>query len=78
MIQKIDHIGIAVRDIDAAFRFFTEVLGLAAGPREEINGIKIAFVRAGSRGSRGSRIAFAEPASAHGVLMEFCEHPKAS
>lgn len=34
MIVKIDHIGIMVSDLDAALRFYTGTLGLAAGPIE--------------------------------------------
>lgn len=34
MIVKIDHIGIMVDDLDAALRFYTETLGLTAGPIE--------------------------------------------
>lgn len=32
MIVAIDHVGIMVDDLDAALRFYTETLGLAAGP----------------------------------------------
>lgn len=34
MITGIDHIGILVADLDAALRFYTETLGLSAGPIE--------------------------------------------
>jgi len=34
MITGIDHIGIYVADLDEALRFYTETLGLAAGPVE--------------------------------------------
>lgn len=34
MIVKIDHIGIMVADLEAALRFYTETLGLTAGPIE--------------------------------------------
>lgn len=34
MITGIDHIGLFVTDIDAALRFYTETLGLRAGPIE--------------------------------------------
>ena len=34
MIVKIDHVGIMVSDLDAALRFYTETLGLEAGPIE--------------------------------------------
>ncbi|RJQ10052.1 MAG: methylmalonyl-CoA epimerase [Bacillota bacterium] len=46
---RIDHVGIAVRDIDRALVFFTEVLGLEDGVREtvESQGLTIAFIPAG-------------------------------
>lgn len=34
MITGIDHIGVFVRDLEAALRFYTETLGLEAGPIE--------------------------------------------
>jgi methylmalonyl-CoA epimerase len=34
VIIKIDHIGIQVDDLDAALRFYTDTLGLTAGPIE--------------------------------------------
>ena len=34
MITAIDHIGILVEDIETALRFYTETLGLSAGPIE--------------------------------------------
>ena len=34
MIVKIDHVGIMVADLDAALHFYTETLGLQAGPIE--------------------------------------------
>jgi methylmalonyl-CoA epimerase len=34
VILAIDHIGILVEDLDAALRFYTKTLGLAAGPIE--------------------------------------------
>lgn len=34
MIVRIDHVGVMVGDLDAALRFYTETLGLEAGPIE--------------------------------------------
>jgi len=34
VIVKIDHVGILVTDLEAALRFYTETLGLQAGPIE--------------------------------------------
>src|SRR5215813_6513963 len=48
-ILGIDHIGIAVRDLDAALGFYTERLGLVATPIENRPdlGLRIARVRVG-------------------------------
>ncbi len=49
MLQKINHIGIAVRDIDEAARFYTEALGLEVGGIEEVadQKVKVAFLPLG-------------------------------
>ena len=48
-ILGIDHIGIAESNIEAALRFYTETLGLHAGPIEDNpeHGLRIARVRIG-------------------------------
>jgi methylmalonyl-CoA/ethylmalonyl-CoA epimerase len=48
-ILGIDHIGIAVANVEAALRFYTETLGLDAGPIEDNpeHGLRIARVRVG-------------------------------
>jgi len=48
-VLGIDHIGIAVRNVDEALRFYTETLGLDAGPVQDSpeHGLRIARVRAG-------------------------------
>ena len=49
MISKIDHIGIAVEDLDEAVTFYRDRLGLTLQAIEEMpsRGLKIAFFRAG-------------------------------
>jgi methylmalonyl-CoA/ethylmalonyl-CoA epimerase len=49
VLQKINHIGIAVRDIDEAARFYTEALGLEVGGIEEVadQKVKVAFLPLG-------------------------------
>ncbi len=49
MIRKIDHIAIAVRDIDEAAEFFAETLGLTLGGIEEVaeQKTKVAFIQIG-------------------------------
>lgn len=48
-VLGLDHVGIAVRNIEEALRFYTETLGLAAGPIEDNaeHGLRIARVRLG-------------------------------
>ena len=36
MKATLDHIGIAVRDLDAALEFYRDALGLELGPAEEV------------------------------------------
>lgn len=49
MIEKLDHIGIAVFDIDEALKFFSDTLGLKCEHVEEVmeQNVKIAFIPAG-------------------------------
>lgn len=49
MIEKVDHIGIAVKDIDEALKFYCDALGLRCARIEEVEGqkVKIAFIPAG-------------------------------
>jgi methylmalonyl-CoA/ethylmalonyl-CoA epimerase len=46
---RIAHLGIAVRDLDAAVAFYRDVLGMPAGARETVGdqGVEVAFVHAG-------------------------------
>lgn len=48
MIEKMDHIGIAVRDLDEALKFYRDVLGLQLTHIEEVKEqkVKIAFLPA--------------------------------
>jgi methylmalonyl-CoA/ethylmalonyl-CoA epimerase len=49
MKAKLDHIGIAVRDIDEALRFYRDVLGLEIEPAEEVASqrVRAYFIRTG-------------------------------
>jgi len=48
--RGIDHLGIAVRDLDAAVKTYRDVLGFAVTGRERIDarGIEVAFVETGA------------------------------
>src|SRR5262245_19869390 len=47
MLQQIDHIGIAVENLDETVAFYREVMGLEVSSTEVFNGLKIAFLRIG-------------------------------
>jgi methylmalonyl-CoA/ethylmalonyl-CoA epimerase len=47
MLQHIDHVGIAVRNLDEAVAFYRDVMGLEVSATEIFNGMKIAFLRVG-------------------------------
>ena len=45
MLQHIDHIGIAVRNLDETIAFYRDVMGLEVSSTEIFNGMKVAFLR---------------------------------
>jgi methylmalonyl-CoA/ethylmalonyl-CoA epimerase len=47
MLQQIDHIGIAVQNLDETVAFYHQVMGLEVTATEVLNGMKIAFLRVG-------------------------------
>ena len=69
MMAKVDHIGIATRSIDAAGRFYAEVLGLAVAKRETVaGGLKVAFIPVGE-----TKIELLEPGSENDNIARFLE-----
>lgn len=66
----IDHIGVAVRSIDASLRFYREVLGLAAERPEDVpaEGVRIAFLPLGE-----SRIELLEPLAPDTAVGRFLD-----
>jgi methylmalonyl-CoA/ethylmalonyl-CoA epimerase len=48
MLQQIDHIGIAVQNLDDTVAFYRDVMGLEVSATEIFNGMKIAFLRIGA------------------------------
>jgi len=60
-IQRIDHIAIAVHDIDAALRFYRDTLGIASSVIQDVpsEGVRIAFLPLG--GPAGSKIELIQP-----------------
>ena len=68
MLQKIDHLGIAVSSIDDAIPFYRDTLGMALEGREEVadQRVKVAFLAIGE-----SKIELLEPTSPESPLAKF-------
>ena len=70
MPQKINHIGIAVTDIETAAKFYTEALGLTLGGVEEVGDqkVKVAFLQIGE-----VRLELVQPTSPESPVARFLE-----
>lgn len=68
MIKKIAHIGVAVRDIEAAERFYSDVLLLKGGDREVHGELSASFFPIGD-----TRIELLQSATPEGVMSKFIE-----
>ncbi|NIM44344.1 MAG: methylmalonyl-CoA epimerase [Nitrososphaeria archaeon] len=69
-MKEIDHIGVAVRDVDEALTFFEETLGLKLEETREvaIEKVKIAFLSTGN-----TKIELLEPTSEESAIASFLE-----
>jgi methylmalonyl-CoA/ethylmalonyl-CoA epimerase len=69
-IDRVDHVGIAVKNLDAAIRFYETVLGMQCDGIEEVADQKVraAFFRCGT-----VKIELLESTSAGGPLAKFIE-----
>ena len=65
-IKKIEHIGIAVKDLESAKDFYTKALGLKVGREETLEGMKIAFIRVGK-----VNLELIQSATDEGVIAKF-------
>ena len=65
-LKKIDHIGVAVKDLDASKRFYEESLGLKAEHEEVLGDMKIAFIPVGE-----VNVELIESTSEEGVIAKF-------
>lgn len=67
---QIDHLGIAVRSLDAALQFYEQQLGFTVGQRETVEQekVKVAMLPAG-----GPRIELLEATSPDSVIAKFIE-----
>jgi methylmalonyl-CoA/ethylmalonyl-CoA epimerase len=63
---RIAHIGVAVDDLEAALTFYTEVLGLAPGPRAVADGATIVSLKFGE-----SEVELLEPRTPDGPIAKF-------
>jgi methylmalonyl-CoA/ethylmalonyl-CoA epimerase len=70
LIQKIDHLGIAVKSIDAAMKVYTDILGLKVTGIETVEEqkVKTAFIPVGE-----SKIELLESTSPDGPIAKFIE-----
>ncbi|SEM87845.1 methylmalonyl-CoA epimerase [Mesobacillus persicus] len=70
MIKKIDHIGVAVKSLDEALPFYTDVLNLPLLAIEEVESekLRVAFLKVGE-----SKIELLEPTSAESTVAKFIE-----
>lgn len=70
MIQKIDHLGIAVRDLDTVVKYYEESLGLKCEGREEVTSQKVrtAFFHVGE-----VHIELLEPTAEDSPIAKFLE-----
>ena len=68
MITKINHLGIAVEDLDAAVAFYRDVLGLPPSHTEEFEGMRIAFIPVGE-----SELELLAPCDADGPIARFLQ-----
>jgi len=70
MVKKIDHIAIAVRDIDDAARFYTDILGLDLSGVEVVaeQKTRVGFLKIGD-----TNIELVQPVSDDSPLVKFLE-----
>lgn len=70
MMKKVDHIGIAVTNLDETISYYTEVLGLTLLKVEEVESqqVKVAFIDAGN-----VKLELLEPMSEKSTIHGFIE-----
>ncbi len=70
MIKKIDHIGVAVKDLNAAIKFYEELLGLKVVDTEVVENqrVKVAFLPTGD-----SEVELLESTTPDGPIAKFIE-----
>ena len=66
MITKINHLGIAVEDLDAALAFYRDTLGLPHSHIEEFEDMRIGFIPVGE-----SELELLQPLDTEGAIARF-------
>lgn len=69
-MEKVDHIGIAVKNLDEKIKYYTETLGFELERIEEVptQNVRVAFIDAGN-----VHIELLEPLSEHGAIYNHIE-----
>jgi methylmalonyl-CoA/ethylmalonyl-CoA epimerase len=70
MVEKIDHIGIAVKDLNETLKIYTEILGLKSAGEETVaeQKVRVAFIPVGE-----SEIELLESTEPDGTIAKFIE-----
>jgi methylmalonyl-CoA/ethylmalonyl-CoA epimerase len=74
-IQRIDHVGIAVPDLESAVQFYTEVLGMQV-VHEETNteqGVREVMLKANNKESGGALLQLLTPLTAQSPIAQFLD-----
>ena len=69
-MKKVDHIGIAVKDLNAVLPYYTDTLGLPLLKIEEVESqkVRVAFIDAGN-----VKLELLEPMDEHSAIFKFLE-----
>jgi len=72
---RIDHVGIAVRDLEEGIRLYTEALGLVVTHREEVASQKVRVAFLGDPGDPlgSAQVELLEPIGSEGAVARFLE-----
>lgn len=68
MIKKISHIGVAVRNLDLAENFYTEILSMPVSDREQHGELRASFIPVGD-----TRIELLQSMTPDGVISKFID-----
>ncbi len=69
MIQRIDHLGVAVKDVEESTKFYRDVLGLETGELIEHHGMRMVFIKIGE-----SNFELIEDGNPDSVIAKYIEN----